>query len=263
MFNFLKGSKTKGGAKSKSAPPKRPEPHFEIVSMDQWSIAFRSRTVYPICQSMALFISGGPNQSLSNCRIEVFINSSRLISKDMIEYTGELQHAPPEFAELFRGQEPSEPGAPEAPVVVPPPSVPAGPPAIPTTVAPLVAAQNVEVTEHRVAQRANRAFRVVSRDLVRFKAMCGDISSTGIRLIADEAIEMGKTLELDLDFDDFRFPKVRFKAEVVWCKQRDDKTWWIGLRFLDMQDQEKRLLETYVAFVSRMQAPMEADSAAG
>ena len=27
------------------------------------------------------------------------------------------------------------------------------------------------------------------------------------------------------------------------------------MRFLDMQDQEKRLLETYVAFVSRMQAP--------
>jgi hypothetical protein len=252
MFNFLKGSKAKQERKTKSAPVRRnPDPYFEIVSLDQWSMAFRSRTVYPICQTMALFISGGPNQALANCRIEVFINSSRLISKDMIEYTGELQHAPPEFAELFKGMEPQP-----APAVAAAPGVmPGVVPALATPPTPGLSPASVAVTEHRVAQRANRAFRVVSRDLVRFKAMCGDISSSGIRLIADEAIENGKTLELDLDFDDFRFPKVRFHAEVVWCKQRDEKTYWIGMRFLDMQDQERRLLETYVAFVSRMQAP--------
>lgn len=256
MFNFLKGSQKKSGGKGNkaAAAPRTPDPGFEIVSMDQWSIAFRSRTVYPICQTMALFISGGPNGVLTNCRIEVFINSSRLISKDMIEYTGELQHAPPEFAEIFKGM--PTPAAPEGAVAPTDGAVPVAASASPV-------AGSVAVTEHRVAQRANRAFRVVSRDLVRFKAMCGDISSSGIRLIADEEIEVGKQLELDLDFDDFRFPKVRFRAEVVWCKRRDENTYWIGMRFLDMQDQERRLLETYVAFVSRMQAPMEADQAAG
>jgi hypothetical protein len=178
----------------------------------------------------------------------------------MIEYTGQLQHAPPELAELFQVRaEPVAPGS----VPQPPPAVAAVAAEIkPTAAAASSAVVASGTVDNRIAQRANRSFKVISRDLQRFKALCGDISSSGIKLIAEEQIEKGKQLELDLDFDDFRFPKVRFKAEVVWCKPRDETTWWVGMRFIDMQDQEHRLLETYVAFVSRMQAPMEADSAA-
>ncbi|MHB2020468.1 MAG: PilZ domain-containing protein, partial [Candidatus Xenobia bacterium] len=105
--------------------------------------------------------------------------------------------------------------------------------------------------EQRRGKRAEKEFTVVSRDLQRFKAMCGDISSTGMRILAREELPAGKRLDLDLDFGDPTFPKVRFEAEVVWCKPKDKTSFWVGLRFTDMAATERRLLETFVENVER------------
>ncbi len=218
MFNFLK--KTRMGRDRKKKASHR---DIEVVHVDQWHITFRSRALWPIRETLVLNMQRAGHGETEQAAFEVYLESSRVLTADSNEYKGKVRHAPPQVAQWF---------APAADGV---PAVSKDPP--------------LTVSELRRGRRAVRTFQVVSKDLRTFKALCGDISATGMRIMADEQLDIGRELELDLDFDDFRFPKVRFRCEVVWCRARDGRRFWVGLRFLDVQAEERKLLETYIGLV--------------
>ncbi|HEY4002828.1 MAG TPA: PilZ domain-containing protein [Candidatus Xenobia bacterium] len=203
---------------------------IEIVAIDQWSMTFRSPALWPLREVLVLNLNLPDGTSAT---VDVCIQAARVFADDVNEYTGRVQHAPPAAAGVFNA---------------------------PTAGVEAETARPVTVAELRRGRRANRFFQVVSKDLQRFKALCSDISHSGMRLVAQETLEVGRELELDLDFDDFRFPKVRFRCEVVWCRPRDDKSWWVGLRFLDVEEEERRLIETYIGLVDRSKTQMRIDS---
>jgi hypothetical protein len=225
MFEFLR----RKDARSQSSEKDR---DFRIVSLNDQTITFRSKNTYPVDQVIKINLKGhGKAGSRSERKLQILVQSANFLTADAFEYTGQLQNAPADLIDWLR--EASKAGATKAGV-------------------------SNKIFEQRRGVRAQRTFQVFSRDLQTFKALSSDISATGIRLIINEPVDVGKQLELTLNFDDYSFPAVKCKAEVVWCKERDRSSYFAGLRFTDMDDNDRKIAESYIDWVERYKSRFRA-----
>jgi len=100
--------------------------------------------------------------------------------------------------------------------------------------------------ERRATPRHLNRIRVRSRNLVRFQAVTHDLSTQGVRLIAEGDVSPGTVLDMDVQLDHDRLPDVKARGQVVWSAPLEEgRTWFLGLRFTSVTEQAT--LDEYVA----------------
>jgi len=100
--------------------------------------------------------------------------------------------------------------------------------------------------ERRATPRHLNRIRVRSRNLVRFQAVTHDLSTQGVRLIAEGDVSPGTVLDMDVQLDHDRLPDVKARGQVVWSTPHEEgRTWFLGLRFTAVTEQAT--LDEYVA----------------
>lgn len=191
------------------------------------TLKFVSETSHGINQEVSFGVQGDFGDGRRGQEIfRVLLTAARLFGQGGIEYTGRIQEATADRLELLSRywtiQQRSAPRPGQEPR-----------------------------TEERRAPRVSRVFQVMSKDLRTFKAVSLDLSATGMRLDAQEEVPVGKDLELDMDFDDFRFPRVKAQAEVVWCRSVDHGRWHVGLRFTSMAPRDRMVMDAFLKFAEK------------
>ncbi|HEY4001373.1 MAG TPA: PilZ domain-containing protein [Candidatus Xenobia bacterium] len=213
-----------------STPAAVAEPvDLEITRREQFNLTFRTTVVFPV--KAHVWMVAHPRDGSTEFPLEVTLVSSYVLSDDRVEYAGKLDHAPAGFGawegQIFLRDHPSKDGLKhEADAPTP-------------------------ESDQRRGRRLVRTFQVTSRHLSRYKALSSDISDTGLRLMAEESLPVGKVVDLTLDFDDFRYPHMKAQGEVVWARPRDSRTFWIGLKFVGMSEADQAIVAEYISFCVR------------
>jgi hypothetical protein len=89
-------------------------------------------------------------------------------------------------------------------------------------------------------------FRVRSSQLPWFEAVAADISINGLAVRADHPLTVGRIVDLQWDFDDFRFPPTQGRCEVRWCMYEPEGQVRLGLRLLEMSEKHRLILSHFV-----------------
>lgn len=114
----------------------------------------------------------------------------------------------------------------------------------------------------RLRTKLTTVFKIVKTGKVR-RGLTKNISGVGICLVADEPIEPGEPLDVELQLPD-RVAPVTFSAAVVWSrptggprKSYETPTIEIGVRFVTIDSKDAVLLGQYAALNA---LPPEEDS---
>lgn len=191
------------------------------------TLKFVSETSHGINQEVSFSVQGDFGDGRRHQELfRVLLTAARLFGQGRIEYTGCIRDATPERLGLLSRYWAIQQKTAPRPGDEPRP-------------------------EERRAPRIGRVFQVMSKDLRTFKAVSLDLSATGMRLDVQEEVPVGKELELDLDFDDFRFPRVKCRAEAVWCRSVDHGRWNVGVRFTSLSPHARMVTEAFLKFMER------------
>lgn len=201
--------------------------HGILVGFYGDTLKFVSETSHGINQVVSFGVQGDFGEGRRGQEIfRVLLTAARIFGQGRIEYTGRIEEATAERLELLSRywaiQQRCTPRPGEEPRA-----------------------------EERRAPRVPRVFQVMSKDLRTFKAVSLDLSATGMRLDAQEELPVGKDLELDMDFDDFRFPRVKAQAEVVWCRPVDHGRWHVGVRFTSVSPHARMVMDAFLKFLEK------------
>jgi hypothetical protein len=111
----------------------------------------------------------------------------------------------------------------------------------------------------RDKERHSTNVRVRSRDLPGFRAMAVDLSHTGVQLEVEAPMEIGKTLQLHMDLDGFRYAQVVCPARTVWCRPcKETGKLRAGLQFLPPSPPvDKQLRELAEFLEARSESQLE------
>ncbi|MEA2687670.1 MAG: PilZ domain [Candidatus Eremiobacteraeota bacterium] len=77
-----------------------------------------------------------------------------------------------------------------------------------------------------------------------FRAAVADISATGMRVISDQYLPKGTHYTFTLK----RAPFLTTRGEVRWVRALERDTFQVGVLFVDMLDEDKRKLESFLSF---------------
>ena len=100
--------------------------------------------------------------------------------------------------------------------------------------------------DSRQPRRLAQALRVSSRQIPKYFALTEDISSSGLRLATEEPLAVGSTLEMSLDLDDPTVATLRLRGQVRWTATKGDGSHHSGVRFVDLDRNDGRVLERYI-----------------
>ena len=97
------------------------------------------------------------------------------------------------------------------------------------------------------ALRLRKFIEVVVEDQLSFtlfRAAVADLSSTGMRVISDQYLPKGTMYTFNLK----RAPFLTIKGEVRWIRAFERDTFQVGVLFVDMNDDDRRRLESFLEF---------------
>ncbi|HEX3465602.1 MAG TPA: PilZ domain-containing protein [Candidatus Elarobacter sp.] len=77
-----------------------------------------------------------------------------------------------------------------------------------------------------------------------FRAAVADISATGMRMISEQYLPKGTRYTFSMK----RFPFLVARGEVRWVKAYERDTFQVGVQFVDLAEDDKRRLESFVEF---------------
>lgn len=220
MFNFLKRIRgTNGGA----------EPPVLLVALRDRSVVFETDVSIQL-PSVSVTLSAPIDGRSQSRRVKIALEVGRPIGEGVYEYCGELVDASLETLEFLKHVVAyHDRGRRER------------------------AARRGELRKN--GKRSRHTFQVMSREFKSFRALSGDISSTGIKLHLDEALPTGKNIDLLLNFDDERLPQIQCRADVMWCRSTENG-WAAGLRFCELTDDQMATIDAYLEYTTRYVARM-------
>lgn len=109
--------------------------------------------------------------------------------------------------------------------------------------------------ERRRSVRANARLTTIIKNLSTHKvwrALTKNVSGVGICVVADEFLEVGSQLEVEIKLPDQGAP-ITFTGEVVWSqmvggarKSYEALSMEAGIRFVEIPPKDQRLLQQYV-----------------
>lgn len=114
---------------------------------------------------------------------------------------------------------------------------------------------DVDLADRRSYPRLNHHIRVVSQHLPNYQGLTEDISAGGLKLVVDGELRPGETLPVQLQFDHERYADLVLRAEVVWCRPRDERHWAAGLKFPDMPLDARRVLSAFLEDLTASRVP--------
>lgn len=80
-----------------------------------------------------------------------------------------------------------------------------------------------------------------------FRAAIADISATGMRLISDQYLPKGTHYTFTMK----RSPFLTTRGEVRWVRALERDTFQVGVQFVDMPDEDRRKLDSFLEFERR------------
>jgi c-di-GMP-binding flagellar brake protein YcgR len=83
-----------------------------------------------------------------------------------------------------------------------------------------------------------------------FRGAIADISATGMRLISDQYLPKGTRYTFTMK----RAPALTTRGEVRWVRALERDTFQVGVQFVDMPDEDRRRLESFLA-IERARVP--------
>ena len=100
--------------------------------------------------------------------------------------------------------------------------------------------------EKRSEERSNKVLGVLSREIPGFKTVCFDVSSHGVRIAVDQEMASGRPLKFRLDLDDARIEPLDLVGDILWCKAKETKGFWIGVRFTEISAKNQETLDKFL-----------------
>lgn len=94
--------------------------------------------------------------------------------------------------------------------------------------------------EKRNQPRRRAALAVRSPQLPNFRGLTWDISRDGLRLVVDGPVNSGETLHLELEPTEYGSRPVPLVAQTVWCRARDERSYFLGARFASLEGISER-----------------------
>ncbi|MDQ7821514.1 MAG: PilZ domain-containing protein [Candidatus Eremiobacteraeota bacterium] len=111
----------------------------------------------------------------------------------------------------------------------------------------------VDYHDRRRHYRLNRVLPVVSKHLKGFKALTRDISSTGLRIACDSgtSVKKGDIISIRLELDDYGTEPLQLNAEICWVADSDPDRMQLGLRFINLTEDEMGVLSCYLEAIRK------------
>lgn len=110
----------------------------------------------------------------------------------------------------------------------------------------------VDYHDRRGYYRLNRILPVVSKNLKGYKALTKDISCGGLQFTCSGGIKKGDVIPLKLDLDDYHADPISLMGEVQWVDESLPGETRVGLRFVELSDDQKKLLYDYIESIRKM-----------
>ena len=82
------------------------------------------------------------------------------------------------------------------------------------------------------------------RSFTLFRCAVADISATGMRMISEQYLPKGTRYTFTMK----RAPFLVARGEVRWVRALERDTFQVGVQFVDMNDEDKRTLQSFVEF---------------
>lgn len=109
----------------------------------------------------------------------------------------------------------------------------------------------VDYRDRREHFRVNRVLPVFSKNIRDYKCLTKNISTGGIMLACSEGIKKGDVLSLRLELDDYSTDAIQVNGEVCWVEDEKPGSISIGIKFLDIGDEERALLGKYIGSIRK------------
>lgn len=220
MFNFFK--KKPKPDEAPAADSVDMDAAIEIMKFEGSDFVIRSRTIFAIDKTMDVTVSiPQPNGTLKKRRAELKLIGSKVLDEGGFEYEGILEDVSPEMEEFLRRRFEEQ----------------------------TLERRRKSGADQRGGDRASLTFAVISRAFKNFKAVSADISPTGTKVFVDEPVDVGKVIDITMNFDDDNFESIRCHAEVMWCRPAE-RNHAVGLRFTDMTPEQ---LETVLGYIKHVE----------
>ncbi len=110
----------------------------------------------------------------------------------------------------------------------------------------------VDYHDRREYFRLNRILPVVSKSLKGFKALTKNISCGGLQFTCGGGIKKGDVISLKLDLDDYQADPISLMGEVQWVDESLPGETRVGLRFVELSDDQRKLLFEYIEGIRKM-----------
>jgi len=110
----------------------------------------------------------------------------------------------------------------------------------------------VDYHDRREYYRLNRILPLVSKSLTGYKALTKNLSCGGLQFTCGGGIKKGDVIQLKLDLDDYHADPIPLKGEVLWVDESMPGETRVGLRFLELEDEQKKMLYDYIEGVRKI-----------
>ncbi len=112
-------------------------------------------------------------------------------------------------------------------------------------------AELVDYHDRRTHYRLNRRLPVVCRDFNGYKGLTRNISCGGLQVTCGGGIKKGEVIEMRLELDDYHADPIVLIGEVCWVVEDDVDGVRVGLRFLELTDEQREMLKSYISSIRK------------
>lgn len=94
--------------------------------------------------------------------------------------------------------------------------------------------------------RHARTYAMRCRDFPNFKGVTAELSGEGALVMLSGPVEAGLKTQVTIDLDDTDIDPFSIDAEVVWCKQREEKVWVADIAFPSVSPEVDELMREFL-----------------
>lgn len=122
----------------------------------------------------------------------------------------------------------------------------------------LIGVDPTQVQEHRQdddfanmrrSPRLKVSLRILSKDLVGFRAISVDFNQLGMQLISEGPAEVDQSISMTLELETSKAPEILCQGRVRWCSEEGRRRYTIGIEFEDLDPELRKQLEQFEEFL--------------
>ncbi len=203
----------------------------KFLSVEEFSLTFQSKKVYNVGDqpviSIAIPVASG---GIEEFKLPVTIRKVRVIGPNAAVCIGDVPSAAQSvdhLREILHELNPDQPTTGRVPVV--------------------------PVDEGDLIRRAPRyqwSIRVLSKDLVGFRAISLDFNRLGLKLSTEGPSELGKRVSLTMEVETANSRELLCQGVVRWCKEINRKSYEVGVEFTELDEEVAQELENFESFLA-------------